>query len=192
MYSTRKMIFLISYNLRLLKFLLRSRSMRNCSFKWNWRITTGLWFSLLIPAWPHLHPTTSKPELIIWFAMGKNALLTECFKLRSFNFTGSFLAAAGRNNLCFTCRCAADSTYRVYASGFKHYARFGFRAFQFLRAGESVYLQCKVLICQDSDTNSRCRRGCMRRKTRDLQSQHESQTLVAGPIQLKGLNPFSP
>ncbi|XP_029691031.1 CUB and zona pellucida-like domain-containing protein 1 [Takifugu rubripes] len=82
--------------------------------------------------------------------------------------------------------CAADSTYEVYASGFKHYARFGFRAFQFLRAGESVYLQCKVLICQDSDTNSRCRRGCVRRKTRDLQSQHESQTLVAGPIQLKG------
>lgn len=109
------------------------------------------------------------------------------------NFTGTFLAAAGCNNdLCFTRRCATDSTYRVYASGYRHYARFGFRAFQFLRAGESVYLQCKVLICQASDYNSRCRNSCSRRKARDLQSQHDSQTLVAGPIQLKGPNPFCP
>uniref|UniRef100_H3D752 CUB and zona pellucida-like domains 1, tandem duplicate 2 n=1 Tax=Tetraodon nigroviridis TaxID=99883 RepID=H3D752_TETNG len=82
--------------------------------------------------------------------------------------------------------CGADSTYKAYASGFNNYARFSFKAFQFLRATESVYLQCKVLICQASDANSRCRRGCSRRKTRDLQAQHDSQTLVTGPIQLKG------
>uniref|UniRef100_A0A3Q3R554 Uncharacterized protein n=1 Tax=Monopterus albus TaxID=43700 RepID=A0A3Q3R554_MONAL len=59
--------------------------------------------------------------------------------------------------------------------------------FQFLRATDSVYIQCKVLICPQSDYNSRCRRGCTKRKARDLGSKHDSQTLVLGPIQLKGL-----
>lgn len=100
---------------------------------------------------------------------------------------------AGRNNdLCLICRCPIDNTYSVYASGIKTEAQFSFRAFQFLRATESVYLQCKVVICQKSDLNSRCRRGCTRRKTRDLQAQHDSQTLVTGPIILKGRQPCSP
>nr|XP_046258011.1 deleted in malignant brain tumors 1 protein isoform X4 [Scatophagus argus] len=81
--------------------------------------------------------------------------------------------------------CATDSTYYAYTTGTRPYARFRFRAFQFLRATESVYIQCKVLICQASDYNSRCRRGCSRRATRDLGSEHDSQTLVLGPIQLK-------
>uniref|UniRef100_A0A3Q3WNQ1 Uncharacterized protein n=1 Tax=Mola mola TaxID=94237 RepID=A0A3Q3WNQ1_MOLML len=83
-------------------------------------------------------------------------------------------------------RCTEDSTYRAYVTGTRPYARFRFKAFQFLRATESVYMQCKVLICQASDGNSRCRRGCSRRKARDLGSEHDSQTLVLGPIQLRG------
>uniref|UniRef100_A0A3B4UV73 CUB and zona pellucida-like domains 1, tandem duplicate 1 n=1 Tax=Seriola dumerili TaxID=41447 RepID=A0A3B4UV73_SERDU len=81
--------------------------------------------------------------------------------------------------------CPVDNTYYAYTSGTNAYARFRFRAFQFLRATESVYIQCKVLICQASDYNSRCRRGCNRRMTRDVGSKHDSQTLVMGPIQLK-------
>ncbi|XP_023273802.1 deleted in malignant brain tumors 1 protein-like isoform X3 [Seriola lalandi dorsalis] len=83
--------------------------------------------------------------------------------------------------------CPVDNTYYTYTSGTRAYARFRFRAFQFLRATESVYIQCKVLICQASDYNSRCRRGCNRRMTRDVGSKHDSQTLVMGPIQLKEL-----
>ncbi|XP_022619226.1 deleted in malignant brain tumors 1 protein-like [Seriola dumerili] len=83
--------------------------------------------------------------------------------------------------------CPVDNTYYAYTSGTNAYARFRFRAFQFLRATESVYIQCKVLICQASDYNSRCRRGCNRRMTRDVGSKHDSQTLVMGPIQLKEL-----
>ncbi|XP_047459311.1 deleted in malignant brain tumors 1 protein-like [Mugil cephalus] len=82
--------------------------------------------------------------------------------------------------------CPIDNTYYSYVSGTRTYARFTFKAFQFLRASESVFLQCKVLICQASDYNSRCRRGCSNRVARDLGSQHESQTLVLGPIKLKG------
>uniref|UniRef100_A0A3Q3WNQ6 Uncharacterized protein n=1 Tax=Mola mola TaxID=94237 RepID=A0A3Q3WNQ6_MOLML len=83
--------------------------------------------------------------------------------------------------------CTEDSTYRAYVTGTRPYARFRFKAFQFLRATESVYMQCKVLICQASDGNSRCRRGCSRRKARDLGSEHDSQTLVLGPIQLRAI-----
>ncbi|TDH01382.1 hypothetical protein EPR50_G00179850 [Perca flavescens] len=81
--------------------------------------------------------------------------------------------------------CPVDNTYGSYISGTHAYARFTFKAFQFLRATESVYIQCKVLICQASDYNSRCRRGCNKRVARDLGSEHDSQTLVLGPIKLK-------
>uniref|UniRef100_A0A8D0DCX9 CUB and zona pellucida-like domains 1, tandem duplicate 2 n=1 Tax=Sander lucioperca TaxID=283035 RepID=A0A8D0DCX9_SANLU len=83
--------------------------------------------------------------------------------------------------------CPVDNTYGSYITGTRAYARFTFKAFQFLRATESVYIQCKVLICQASDYNSRCRRGCNKRVARDLGSEHDSQTLVLGPIKLKGL-----
>ncbi|XP_029926944.1 deleted in malignant brain tumors 1 protein-like [Myripristis murdjan] len=81
--------------------------------------------------------------------------------------------------------CKRDSTYYAYSSGSSYVARFTFKSFQFLRTHDSVYLQCKILICPASDYNSRCRRGCYKRKARDLGSEHESQSLVLGPIQLK-------
>ncbi|XP_014823488.1 PREDICTED: deleted in malignant brain tumors 1 protein-like isoform X2 [Poecilia mexicana] len=81
--------------------------------------------------------------------------------------------------------CSVDSTYRPLSSGSSYRARFTFKAFVFLRGTDSVYLQCKVLICPASESNSRCRRGCSRRRARELEPKHESQTLVMGPIQLK-------
>ncbi|XP_015240687.1 PREDICTED: CUB and zona pellucida-like domain-containing protein 1 [Cyprinodon variegatus] len=81
--------------------------------------------------------------------------------------------------------CTSDETYQPIISGSQYRARFSFRAFQFLRGTDSVYLQCKVVICPASDFNSRCRRGCSRRVARELESEHESQTLVVGPIKLK-------
>ncbi|XP_017164248.1 deleted in malignant brain tumors 1 protein isoform X2 [Poecilia reticulata] len=81
--------------------------------------------------------------------------------------------------------CSVDSTYRPISSGSSYRARFTFKAFAFLRGTDSVYLQCKVLICPASESNSRCRRGCSRRRARELEPKHESQTLVMGPIQLK-------
>uniref|UniRef100_A0A3Q3BFJ4 CUB and zona pellucida-like domains 1, tandem duplicate 1 n=1 Tax=Kryptolebias marmoratus TaxID=37003 RepID=A0A3Q3BFJ4_KRYMA len=81
--------------------------------------------------------------------------------------------------------CRVDNTYQPISTGTSYRARFTFRAFQFLRATDSVYLQCKVVICPASDGNSRCRRGCSRRVARELESEHHSQTLVLGPIKLK-------
>ncbi|XP_067092932.1 CUB and zona pellucida-like domain-containing protein 1 isoform X1 [Osmerus mordax] len=83
--------------------------------------------------------------------------------------------------------CRRDNTYYPYLSGSHSYARFTFKAFRFLRTHEFVYLQCKVIICQASDYNSRCRRGCSSRKARALGSSHDSHTLVLGPIQRQDL-----
>ncbi|XP_069000621.1 scavenger receptor cysteine-rich domain-containing protein DMBT1 isoform X3 [Embiotoca jacksoni] len=81
--------------------------------------------------------------------------------------------------------CSVDNTYWAYVSGTRAYARFRFKAFKFLRATESVYIQCKVLICPASEYNSRCRRGCTKRIARDLGSRRDSETLLVGPIRLK-------
>ncbi|CAL8391408.1 unnamed protein product [Arctogadus glacialis] len=83
--------------------------------------------------------------------------------------------------------CGVDSTYQAYDSGTKSYARFTFRAFQFLRTHESVYLQCKVVVCPASASNSRCRRGCSRRMARALRVSEDSHTLVLGPLTLQDL-----
>ncbi|CAK6953084.1 deleted in malignant brain tumors 1 protein isoform X2 [Scomber scombrus] len=88
--------------------------------------------------------------------------------------------------------CPVDSTYYTYTTGTRAYARFRFKAFKFLRATESVYIQCKVLICPASDYNSVCRHRCNRRKARDVGSEHDSETLVLGPIKMKGLFTFAP
>ncbi|XP_029030729.1 deleted in malignant brain tumors 1 protein [Betta splendens] len=80
--------------------------------------------------------------------------------------------------------CRRDTTYNTLLNGRPGFARFTFKAFQFQRAAESVYIQCKVRICPAYD-NSACRPGCYRRKARDLGPKHDSQTLVIGPIQLK-------
>ncbi|KAL2082908.1 hypothetical protein ACEWY4_020681 [Coilia grayii] len=83
--------------------------------------------------------------------------------------------------------CARDDTYYAYTTGSQSYARFRFQAFKFLRTHPAVYLQCKVLICPANDYNARCRQGCQRRKTRSLDSPaHQTETLVLGPIRLKG------
>ncbi|CAL8299181.1 unnamed protein product [Merluccius merluccius] len=81
--------------------------------------------------------------------------------------------------------CPRDSSYYAYSSGTQSYARFRFRAFQFLRAHESVYLQCKVVICPATDYNSRCRRGCNGRKARALRATEDDHTLVLGPVTLQ-------
>ncbi|KAJ0004684.1 hypothetical protein NQD34_010898 [Periophthalmus magnuspinnatus] len=87
--------------------------------------------------------------------------------------------------------CRVDSTFYSYSSGTSPYARFRFRAFQFLRASDHVYIQCKVLICPASDYNSRCRRGCSRRVAREVETEHESETVVLGPIQRQKLEKWA-
>ncbi|XP_065153509.1 scavenger receptor cysteine-rich domain-containing protein DMBT1-like isoform X25 [Paramisgurnus dabryanus] len=85
--------------------------------------------------------------------------------------------------------CPRDSTYYSYINGQQYYARFRFQAFKFLRTHANVYLQCKVIICPDNDYNSRCRQGCRLRRKRSLESNHHTNTVILGPITLKGERP---
>ncbi|EFB24912.1 hypothetical protein PANDA_022262, partial [Ailuropoda melanoleuca] len=81
-------------------------------------------------------------------------------------------------------RCNQDETCKVYPlSG--HYGRFQFDAFKFLRSLGSVYLQCKILICDSSDHQSRCNQGCVSRRKRDISSYKWKTDSVIGPIRLK-------
>ncbi|XP_078291052.1 CUB and zona pellucida-like domain-containing protein 1 [Panthera onca] len=80
--------------------------------------------------------------------------------------------------------CSRDETCEVYPfSG--HHGRFQFNAFKFLRNLGSVYLQCKILICDSSDHQSRCNQGCVSRRKRDISSYKWKADSVIGPIRLK-------
>ncbi|XP_007478920.2 CUB and zona pellucida-like domain-containing protein 1 [Monodelphis domestica] len=80
--------------------------------------------------------------------------------------------------------CSKDDTCKIYPpSG--HYGRFQFSAFKFLRSLGSVYLQCKVWICESNDTQSRCNQGCISRRKRDISSYKWKTESIIGPIRLK-------
>ncbi|XP_037659800.1 CUB and zona pellucida-like domain-containing protein 1 [Choloepus didactylus] len=80
--------------------------------------------------------------------------------------------------------CIQDETCKVYPLS-EHYGRFQFNAFKFLRSLGSVYLQCKVLVCDSSDHQSRCNQGCVSRRKRDVSSYKWKTDSVIGPIRLK-------
>ncbi|XP_056385092.1 CUB and zona pellucida-like domain-containing protein 1 isoform X2 [Hyla sarda] len=80
--------------------------------------------------------------------------------------------------------CVRDNTYSTFPSG-SGYARFSFNAFRFLNAHISVYLQCRVVICDVNDQGSRCNKGCITRQRRDLSSKGWKTNAVLGPIRLK-------
>ncbi|XP_043842607.1 deleted in malignant brain tumors 1 protein [Dromiciops gliroides] len=81
--------------------------------------------------------------------------------------------------------CTRDNTYLTYYSPYPHQVRFGFRSFAFLERYPSVYLQCKLVVCQAFDYSSRCYRGCVTRSKRDTSSYQEKVDVVLGPFQLQ-------
>ncbi|XP_021515861.1 CUB and zona pellucida-like domain-containing protein 1 [Meriones unguiculatus] len=80
--------------------------------------------------------------------------------------------------------CSRDETCEVYPL-FGHYGRFQFNAFKFLRYMNSVYLKCKILICDTDDHTSRCSQGCVSRRKRDISPYKWKTESVIGPIRLK-------
>lgn len=80
--------------------------------------------------------------------------------------------------------CCQDETCKVYPL-FGHYGRFQFNAFKFLKHLNSVYLKCKILICDNNDQTSRCNQGCVPRRKRDIPSYKWKTDSVIGPIRLK-------
>ncbi|XP_038629368.1 CUB and zona pellucida-like domain-containing protein 1 isoform X3 [Scyliorhinus canicula] len=81
--------------------------------------------------------------------------------------------------------CARDGTYETYPSPANGVARFKFNAFKFINLYPSVYLQCKLVVCEAYDYSSRCYRGCLSRKKRATSSSRGSTDVLIGPIELK-------
>ncbi|NXU80158.1 CUZD1 protein, partial [Oreotrochilus melanogaster] len=80
--------------------------------------------------------------------------------------------------------CNKDDTVETYPP-LEHYGRFKFNAFRFLRSFPSVYLQCDILICDSTNTDSRCTKGCISRQKRAVSAHTWKTSTVVGPIRLK-------
>ncbi|XP_078463193.1 CUB and zona pellucida-like domain-containing protein 1 isoform X2 [Lampetra planeri] len=86
--------------------------------------------------------------------------------------------------------CQQDLSYVNYYSGDNKRQRFSIQSVEFSN-GFQVYLECSVRVCQISDLNSRCQRGCVRAKrsvrdlvSRDNRAEHKVD-LSQGPVLLR-------
>ncbi|KAF7239240.1 Deleted in malignant brain tumors 1 protein [Varanus komodoensis] len=82
--------------------------------------------------------------------------------------------------------CVRDKTYRNLYSPKNNAVRFRFNAFKFLNEHNSVYLQCKLVVCRAADYTSRCYQGCLTRKKREAGELQEKVDVVLGPFKLQG------
>ncbi|KAM3834473.1 scavenger receptor cysteine-rich domain-containing protein DMBT1-like [Vipera latastei] len=80
--------------------------------------------------------------------------------------------------------CPRDSTYRSLSSPSNNIVRFQFNSFKFLNKHNSVYLQCKLVVCRVDDLSSRCYKGCLIRKKRGVDETQEKVNVVVGPLKL--------
>ena len=79
--------------------------------------------------------------------------------------------------------CAVDNTVKILPSPTGYY-RFRFEAFEFMNQ-PFVFIHCHVIICNASNTQSRCAKGCqsngrVRRELGDI----KVYSLAQGPITL--------
>ncbi|KAM4770991.1 scavenger receptor cysteine-rich domain-containing protein DMBT1-like [Rhinophrynus dorsalis] len=79
--------------------------------------------------------------------------------------------------------CIRDSTYSTYPAPSSQ-VRFGFSAFSFIHRYSTVYLQCKLTVCQRNSHNPRCSQGCITRHKRAIAPPHEQISVLLGPIHL--------
>ncbi|XP_063817949.1 deleted in malignant brain tumors 1 protein-like [Pseudophryne corroboree] len=81
------------------------------------------------------------------------------------------------------CRKVPD--YKTYHSSSLSRVRFGFSAFSFLSQHSGVYLQCKLVVCRQYDSQSRCNQGCVMRQKRSPNAHHDHVHVSVGPVLLK-------
>lgn len=80
-------------------------------------------------------------------------------------------------------RCARDPTYRSYLSLDRRMVQFRFRAPSFISRYSSVYLQCKMAVCDRYDYSSRCYQGCIARGKRSTRDGDENVITVVSRLQ---------
>ncbi|XP_073537747.1 scavenger receptor cysteine-rich domain-containing protein DMBT1-like [Phyllobates terribilis] len=80
--------------------------------------------------------------------------------------------------------CSRVPDYHTFPSSSPSTVRFGFNAFSFMGRFSSVYIQCQLVVCKQSDRGSRCNQGCKARQKREVEPHHEHIHAVAGPVTL--------
>ncbi|XP_035185738.1 deleted in malignant brain tumors 1 protein-like [Oxyura jamaicensis] len=79
--------------------------------------------------------------------------------------------------------CVRDPTYRSYYSPDRRIVQFKFRAPSFIGRYTSVYLQCKMAVCNRYNYSSRCYQGCIRRDKRSTSDSDEDVIIVVSRLQ---------
>ena len=80
--------------------------------------------------------------------------------------------------------CSRDNTLK-YNYGEKSQHFFSVSAFRFKEGYDDVFIHCKLTVCRDGDTDSRCARGCEgARRRRSLKEDDLSANLYIGPLKL--------
>ncbi|XP_071895982.1 scavenger receptor cysteine-rich domain-containing protein DMBT1 isoform X4 [Anas platyrhynchos] len=79
--------------------------------------------------------------------------------------------------------CVRDPTYRSYYSPDRRIVQFKFRAPSFIGRYSSVYLQCKMSVCNRYNYSSRCYQGCIRRNKRSTSDSDEDVVVVVSRLQ---------
>ena len=83
--------------------------------------------------------------------------------------------------------CSRDNTLKyAYTKGAFH--NFSVSAFRFKENYDDVYIHCKLTVCRESDTGSRCDRGCEagRRRKRSIQEDFSAKVRI-GPLSYKNM-----
>ena len=87
------------------------------------------------------------------------------------------------NEHYFFARCPVDDTSELYSSPTGTF-RFGLEAFEFVDQ-PFVFVHCHVIVCNATDPQSRCARGCEKKPRLRRQVQHQKiYSLAQGPITL--------
>ena len=85
-------------------------------------------------------------------------------------------------------RCAVDNTVEFHHPPNPQKQRFSLEAFQYVSKHPYVFMHCRVKICNATDSNSRCARGCVKRELRSVETLHETvddvYSLAQGPLTL--------
>ncbi|XP_068734229.1 deleted in malignant brain tumors 1 protein-like isoform X3 [Montipora capricornis] len=80
--------------------------------------------------------------------------------------------------------CSRDSTLQYdYESQAEHF--FSVDALRFKRGYNDVYIHCKLTVCREDDSESRCAKGCQeKRRRRSVSSDDLTVSLTLGPLRL--------
>ena len=131
---------------------------------------------------------STKPPLPLKATCGKAFSRTSCLTIKT-DLNYITILAISQNLIVPFSSCAIDDTVEFYPSITGAF-RFGLEAFEFVDQ-PFLFMHCHVVICNASDAQSRCARGCEKKRRRRRKVGHHSVfSLTQGPITLDYNNEY--